>query len=287
MAENLKDIRRRIKSVKNTQQITKAMKMVAASKLRRAQSRAEAARPYAENLREVLQRVAARTSVVSHPLMAVRTVRKVAFLVLTSDRGLCGAYNANVLRQATQAVATVGERRYGIIAMGRKGRDFFRRRGYELLGEFAPVGDEARFEQAKAAAERAMALYTAEAVDEVVLVYTRFVSAMQQHAVAIPLLPISGEALRGEQHAVTGGYIFEPGAREILAAMLPKYVESQVFEALQEAKASEHGARMRAMDAATRNCADLIDRLTLRHNRARQAAITKEIIEIVSGAAAQ
>lgn len=282
MAQSVRDLRRRIRSLRNTQQITQAMKMVSAAKLRRSQEAAEASRPYGAAVADMLAEVAARAGHVDHPLLRTREVRRRALVVMTGDRGLAGPYNAQVLRRAL-AEAGPDRTAVGIVAVGRKGRDFFARRGYEILASFVPVGDEARFAQAQAIAQVLGDLFSREAVDEVRLCYSEFVSVMVQRPTVRTLLPVvSPERERGGMAL----YEFEPSAEEVLAALLPHYLEVQVLRALQEAKASEHGARMTAMDAASRNAEELIRQSTLVMNRLRQAQITKEIAEIVGGAEA-
>ncbi len=278
----VRDIRRRIRSVKNTQQITKAMKMVAAAKLRRSQEKVIAARPYSRQLQDVLARLAQAASDVRHPLLEKREVKKVAFVVVTADRGLCGGYNANIIRTTSGELAQ-SPVPVQLLAVGSKGRDFFRRRGANITSEFVALGDSPSFIQASEIAQEIIRLYTEREVDEVHLIYTEFMTAISQRPVHVKLLPLKAP----KQEAKTQGiYLFEPNAEEILKSLLPKYVETLVFRALLEAKASEMGAKMTAMGSATDAAKEMIDRLTLQMNRARQAAITKEISEIVGGAAA-
>lgn len=276
----VRDIRRRIRSVRNMQQITKAMKMVAAAKLRKAQEKVIAARPYARQLQEVLARLAQAHVDVTHPLLENRPVQRVGYVIITSDRGLCGGYNANLIRM-TNGMISEETRQVKLVAVGRKGRDFFRRGKVETIAEFVGLGDNPSYAQAKEIASEVTSLYENGELDEVYLVYTEFITAISQRPTKIKLLPI-------EQPKGTPGkeYIFEPTPEEILTTLLPKYVETQVFRTLLEGKASEMGAKMTAMGSATDNAKELIDRLTLQMNRARQAAITKEISEIVGGVAA-
>jgi F-type H+-transporting ATPase subunit gamma len=280
---NLRDIRRRIRSIENTRKITQAMKMVSAAKLRRAQEQAEAARPYAEAMADVLRAVAAGAGPVDLPLLTVRPVQRIGYVVLTADRGLAGPYNASVLRRALLDMPREKEK-VAVIAVGRKARDFFRFRRYPIVSEFLMIGDSPRYFQAQAIAREVVERFVAGEVDEVRLVYAQFVTAMTNRPVVQELLPLkrpeAGERHEGAQ------YLFEPDAETVLERLLPQYVESLIFRALLEAKASEHGARMTAMDAATKNSGELIRYLTLLRNRLRQAAITKEIAEIVGGAAA-
>jgi len=278
------DIRRRIRSVRNMQQITKAMKMVSASKLRKAQTKLIASRPYARQLVGVLERLA-QASVVEdedaiHPLLKERPVQKVVYVLITSDHGLCGGYNANLIRKTGGLIAE-SKQEVKLVTIGRKGRDFFRRGKIVSLAEYTGLGDNPSYNQAKEIAQEVVHLYEQGEADEVYLLYSEFVSAMTQRPAQIKLLPI--EKPEDKQDIQ---YIFEPSPEEILNNLLPKYVETQIFRTILEGKASEQGARMMAMSAATDNAKDMIGRLTLAMNRARQAAITTEISEIVSGAAA-
>lgn len=276
----VRDIRRRIRSVRNMQQITKAMKMVSAAKLRKAQQKLSAARPYANQLQGVLERLAQVPVDTVHPLLVKRPVQKVVYVLITSDRGLCGGYNANLIRMTNGLIAETPQE-VKLVAVGRRGRDFFRRGKIEFLAEFVALGDEPSYNQAKEIAQEVVRLYEQGEADEVYLMYTEFVSAITQRPTQVKLLPI--EKPEGNQ---SKQYIFEPSPDEILASLLPKYVETQIFRSILEGKASEQGARMTAMSSATDNAKDMIDRLSLAMNRARQAAITKEISEIVGGAAA-
>lgn len=286
--ESARDIRRRIKSVQNTQHITSAMKMVAAAKLRRAQAAAKAARPYTKKLSQVLGRVSsAAGGGVKHPLLEVREVNKTAYIIITADRGLCGGFNANVIRH------TITELRQHdhpvLIAVGRKGRAFFRRLNTEIIADYVNIGDDITFGQAKEIAQFVMDQYTDGEVDEVYLVFNEFINTLTQRPIRIKLLPVESpeqEKAEGEETKAQAAYMFEPNAESVLGELLPKYVEVNIFRALLESKAGEQGARMTAMDSATKNASEMINDLTLSLNRARQAAITKEISEIVGGAAA-
>jgi F-type H+-transporting ATPase subunit gamma len=289
----IKAINKRIRSVRSTQQITKAMKMVAAAKLRRAQDRLLAGRPYAEKLAGVLGHLA-DSGEGSHPLLAARTVRKRLFITITSDKGLAGAYNMNVIKVA-QAEIEKG-RREGVAgevyAIGKKGRDHFGKRGFTLFESHADFGGEATADRARMIADRAAAAFLDGTFDEVRLVYARFVSTLTQRPTEELLLPIAREAqadpggASGHPAAPAAGheYIWEPGREELHRLLLPLYLRNRVYIALCEAYASEHGARMTSMTAATDNAGELIDFLTLRRNRERQAAITQELSEIVGGA---
>lgn len=279
-----REIKRRIKSVQNTKQITKAMKMVAAAKLRRAQERAEASKPYSEKMKEVITSIAARTEDVEHPLLDVRDVKKTGYLVITSDRGLAGGYNANVLRKVVQ---TIKERHktqdeYAIFVIGRKGRDFFKRRGYPLIGEIIGLSDTPTFADIKDIANTAVNMYAEGIYDELYLVYNEFINAIQQHPVENKLLPLV--SIDGEEQDTYSQIDFEPSAEAVLNVLLPRYSETLIYSAVLNAKASEHGARMTAMASATDNAEEMIRSLTLTYNRVRQAAITQEISEIVAGA---
>jgi F-type H+-transporting ATPase subunit gamma len=285
VAQGLKEIRRRINSVKNIRKITAAMKMVAAANLRRAQQRAEAGRPYAEAIRGVLGRLS-RDAGIDHPFLTERPVRATLAVVVTSDRGLAGAFNANITRAAVQLLRDVPGPAISVV--GRKGRDFFRRRHYEILHEHTGLGDAPRFAQAERIASEVTELYASGRCDQVYLVYPQFVNAITSRPVSLRLLPLTGDDLAGDRAGggEGGEYLFEPDAAAVLHELLPHYISTLVFRALLEAKASEFGARMAAMDNATKNAGEVIDRLTLVSFRMRQAAITKEIAEIVGGAAA-
>ncbi len=277
---SMRDIKRRIKSVKSTQQITKAMKMVAAAKLRRAQERVVQARPFAKELSETLGRLVAVAKDAAHPLLEVRESKSIGYVVITADRGLAGGYNANLIRKANTEIKELGE--VSLVTVGRKSRDFFRRIGRPIKSEFVGLGEDIDFSTAKEIANTVMNLYTSGEFDEVYLVYTEFVTALTQKPTTIKLLPVQTPEQSGPQL----DYIYEPSPEAVLNVLLPKYVETTLFRALLESKASEHGARMTAMGSATENAKEMIDKLTLSFNRARQAAITREISEIVGGAAA-
>ena len=285
---NLKDIRRRIRSVKNTQQITKAMKMVSAARLRRAQERVVAARPYAGTMQRVLEGLAARAGEYSHPLLEERGDEKYLVVLVTSDKGLCGAFNTNLIKAAQTFIRNNAEKTVEMVPVGRRGRDFFRRRSISFVTEYVGVGAKgASYDEAADVARRVIDAYSDEAqgFDKVFLIYNEFRSAISQKLVQKQILPIGGlEAGEGDAAANEVDYIYEQPPDVIFARLLPKYIETQIFQALLESTASEHGARMTAMDSATKNAAELIERLTLFANRVRQAAITNEIIEVVSGA---
>lgn len=274
------DIRRRIRGISNMEKITKAMKMVAAARLRKCQERVVAARPYTRQMHEILARLAQNKEEATHPLLEKRTVQTVGYVVITSDRGLCGGYNANIIRMTKNMLAKE-EHEAKLVVVGRKGRDSFRHGKVEMLSEFVGIGDFPSYSLAKEIAQQVINAYTEGIFDEVYLVYNEFISAINQQPKQIKILPVEQpEGQSGKD------YIFEPSSEEILNTLLPKYVETAVFRTLLEGKASEMGSKMTAMGAASDNAKDLIDSLTLQMNRARQAAITKEITEIVGGAAA-
>ena len=289
------DIKRRIRSVRNTRKITRAMELVAAAKLRRAQSRIESMRPYADTMRELIAGVGrAATSVRGLPLLEQREeVSTVAIVPLTGDRGLAGAFNAQVLRRAFALERQL--RRDGLdvrwVAVGKKGRSTLSFRRYELSGEYTGFTDQPAYRDAQAIAHRVAELFTEREVDRVVLVYNTFESALSQRVTEQEILPIAADILETDEEerqtdAMRGDFIFEPEPEEILERLLPVYVETQVYRALLESTASEQGARMTAMRNASKNAGELIDRLTLDMNRARQAEITQEILEVVGGAEA-
>lgn len=282
---SLKAIRKRITSVRSTRQITKAMKMVAAAKLRRAQTAIEQARPYAKKLAEGIGDIAARVSVDDHPLLARREpIRKVQLFVLTSDRGLCGGFNSNVNRAAERFIVE-NRGKYEEISLavvGRKAVEYFRRRGYDIKHEFRGVFADLSIGRVREIGDQIIAGYSSSDLDAVYMVYNEFKNAVSQKVAVEPLLPVSPASVSD------GGveYLYEPGKRELLDLLLPRYVEIEIMRALLESVASEHGARMTAMDSATKNASEMIGALTLQFNRARQAAITKELMEIIGGAEA-
>jgi F-type H+-transporting ATPase subunit gamma len=284
---NIRDIRRRIRSVQSTQQITKAMKMVAAAKLRRSQERMMAARPYASKMLEVLNSLATRAENTEYPLLAVRPIRRVHVVVVTADRGLCGGFNTNIVRAAADFLRTreAGGADLSVSLVGRKGRDAFKRRPFRKDGEWTGISTRAAYEDAETIARRFIEAYSAGEWDAIYLVYNEFKSVIAQNILVEPLLPI--QRLDFHPPTVMPDYLYEPTAPELFGTLLPKHVTFQVFRALLESAAAENAARMTAMEGATNNARDMIDRLTLFANRVRQAAITKEIIEVVSGAQAQ
>jgi F-type H+-transporting ATPase subunit gamma len=289
---SVQDIRRRIRSVGNTRKITRAMELVAAAKLRRAQTRIEAMRPYAERMQELMVGVArASTSLRGLPLLQRRDVRKAAILPLTGDRGLAGAFNAQILREAFAVERR--QRAEGVeprwLVAGKKGASTLRFRRYDVEQAWTGFSDSPHYSDAQAIAHRISELYAEEEVDQVVVIYNHFESALTQRVVTQEVLPIPESLLEGEdEHEQTlfGDFIYEPEPEQILERLLPVYVETELYRALLESAASEQGARMTAMRNASKNAAELIDELTLQMNRARQAEITQEILEVVAGAEA-
>ena len=283
---SLIDIRRRIRAVRSTQQITKAMKMVAASKLRRAQERILAARPFANEMLRVLNSLAARVDPSAHPLLVMRdeqTPRALTLLfVVTADKGLCGSFNTNIIKQAGTFVTEHPARAVALGLVGRKGRDFFRNRGFDVRCERINLFAQLKYADAQAIAQIAREEFTDGHVGSVYLVYNEFKSVLQQRVVIERLLPILRlESL--EEGGTLVDYLYEPAPQQIFDDLLPRHVEIQVFRALLESSAAEHAARMTAMDAANKNSSEMIDQLTLHLNKVRQASITREIIEVVSG----
>ena len=281
---NVRDIRRRIRSVRNTQQVTKAMKMVAAAKLRRAQERMLATRPYAGQIKSVLRSLATRANPETHPLLAVRGSERLELVVVTADKGLCGGFNTNIIKKATAFIEQNKDRVLTTHLIGRKGRDFFRKKEYKVTGEYVDFFKDLTYDDAAGIARNIMDRYIQEDLDAVHIVYNEFKSVISQEVVVEQLLPIP--RLEVAEADNVQDYIYEPSAQELFDVLLPKYVEFQVLRAFYESTAAEFGARMSAMDAATRNADEMINNLTLTMNRVRQAAITKEIIEVVSGAEA-
>jgi|SRR5579883_165317 len=281
---SLIDLRRRIRSVKNTQQITKAMKMVSAAKLRRAQDRALAARPYATILQQMLANVAeaaAQSDAGEHPLLAVRPENRVLFIAVAADSGLAGGFNSNILKMTQRAADEKRGADISFETIGKKSRDYFRRRGYRIRASHIDLYRSLKYEDAEKIADAVIDLFSKGEIDAVYLFGNQFKSVMASNLTSLRLLPI--EVPKSPQPV---DYIYEQKPEELLGSLLPKYVKLQIYRALLESNAAEHAARMTAMDAATKNASEMIDRLTLYMNRVRQASITREIIEIVSGAAA-
>ena len=285
---NLIDLRRRIRSVKNMRQITSAMKMVSAAKLRRAHDKAVAARPYSTLLREMLSSILAHlpedSPVREHPLLARREVRHITLVLISGDKGLCGAFNSNVIRAASRFLQEHGSEKVQIEAVGRRGRDYFRRRPVSISGEWLHVfARTVEYSKAEEIAGTLMERFIHGKTDAIYLLYNEFKSALSQRLVLEPLLPVESPA---PQEGASVDYIYEQPPEEIFRALLPKYVKSNVYHAMLESGAAEHAARMAAMDAASRNADEVADKLTLHLNRVRQASITNELIEVVSGASA-
>jgi F-type H+-transporting ATPase subunit gamma len=288
---SLLDIRRRVRAVKSTQQITKAMKMVAASKLRRAQERTQQARPFATQMLRVLNSLASRVDPSAHPLLDERAIPRsggrALLFVVTADRGLCGSFNANVIKQSSQFIAESPGREVALGLIGRRGRDYFSKRNFEVRYEQVNLFATVKYEDAKRIAQAGMDAFLGGDVDSVYLVYNEFQSVMVQRVVVERLLPIPRLDIQApEGTAAATEYLYEPSAEHLLTSLIPTHVEVQVFRALLESNAAFYAAQMTAMDAATRNSADMIEQLTLYMNKVRQAAITREIIEVVSGAGA-
>jgi F-type H+-transporting ATPase subunit gamma len=282
---SLKDIKKRIASVKNTRQITKAMKMVSAAKLRRAQDAIVAARPYAAKMQQVLSSLAVREESEAHPLLMQREKNRALVLLITADRGLCGGFNANISKAAERFINAneAGFAEYELTIIGRKGRDVLKNRPGMRIGKvYEQITSNVSYPSAALIGQEVIDAYVAGKIDAVYIVFNAFRSAISQDATIQQLLPVQPRTLPDEAPVID--YLYEPGRAEVLAQILPKYVEVQVFRALLESVASEHGARMSAMDSASKNASEMIGKLTLQYNRARQAAITKELMEIISGA---
>jgi F-type H+-transporting ATPase subunit gamma len=286
----LLDFRRRIRSVKNTQQITRAMKFVAAARLRRAQEAALAARPYAKELARVLRSIMSRIEQPEHPLLAQRPEEKILVIVLSGERGLAGAFNSNILRRATELLRANKDKKLSIIPVGKKGRDALRRAGFTFAAEYVDVLARVDFAIARDIASLVTDLYAKEEADSVYVVFSEFKTVMTSNLVVEKLLPVQAlpaDEEPGDARASTQvDYIYEQPKEALLDKLLPRYVETQVLRAMLESSAAEYAARMTAMESATKNAGEVIEALTLHMNKVRQAAITKEIIEIVSGAAA-
>jgi F-type H+-transporting ATPase subunit gamma len=280
-------LKRRIRSVKNTMQVTRAMKMVSAARLRRAQDRIIAARPYARRMNEVLHSLAARANREMHPLLAIRPEERIDVVVIASDRGLCGSFNGTIMKTAAAFLERQTGKDAGVFPVGRKSREFFRKQTTPIRHEWADVLRKLDYPVAQEIANHLMDRFESGATDAVYVVYNEFRSAIVQKPVVERLLPIDGTDLSPTRTPMsTEEHLFEPSAQRLFESLLPLHVTTQIYRALMESAAAEHGARMTAMDSATKNAKELIDRLTLRMNRVRQASITTEIIEVVSGAQA-
>jgi F-type H+-transporting ATPase subunit gamma len=284
---SLKDIKRRIKSVKNTRQITKAMKMVSAAKLKRAQDEITAARPYAEKMLELIGSLASKASSDSHPLLENRGSAKIGLVLYTSDRGLCGGFNSQLLRTAERFIRENSSSEISLYLVGKRGAEYFKRRSFRILNARIIGGGRPGYGAAVEIANDVVGAYMNGELDEVHIIFSQFKSAMTQTPVTQKLLPVTapGSAEKKEEGG-QGEYLYEPSEGAVLASLLPKYVEVQAFRALLETSASEHGARMTSMDSASKNAGQMIGGLTLVYNRLRQAAITRELMEIIGGAEA-
>jgi len=282
LSSNIRDIKRRLRAIDNIQHVTRAMKMVAAARLRRAQNRVWAARPYAHKIAEVVGRLAQSPQAKAIPLLAPREINKTGYVLITGDRGLAGAYNANLIGMAEECLEQE-DHPTALLAVGGKGTRYFLKRPVEMMGYYEVVDDEPRFSQARELARRLMDLYLEGELDEVKLIYAHFHSALRYEIKVERFLPVAAPALKA---AAEADYIYEPHPRRLLEAILPRYCEIKIYQALLEAKASEHSARMVAMESATTNAGEVMEQLTLSFNKARQAAITKEIVEITAGAEA-
>jgi F-type H+-transporting ATPase subunit gamma len=283
---SLIDLRRRIRAVKSTQQITKAMKMIAASRLRKSQDRIINARPFSNEMLRVLRGLAARTDPSMHPLLAIREEKTALIIIVTADKGLCGSFNTNIVKAAGHVLLNDASRKVTLGLIGRKGRDFFRRRGYDVAFERVSIFQRLTFQDAQEIADLAAEQFIDQKVDAVHLVYNEFKSVIQQRVVTEQLLPIPREHLDDASPAARVDYLYEPDEKALLDQLLPAYVRTHIWRVLLESGAAENAARMTAMDAASKNATDMIDNLTLYMNKVRQAAITREIIEVVSGAQA-
>ncbi|MNI25458.1 ATP synthase gamma chain [compost metagenome] len=283
MAKGMREIKRQIKSTQNTKQITRAMEMVSAANLRKSQRAAEAARPYSDKLKEVVASIAAGTKGVKHPMLQSREVKKTGYLVITSDKGLAGGYNANLLRKVMSEISEKhrSTAEYSVFVIGRKGSNYFRKRNIPLVDEVTGIPDTPTFADIKSVAASAVANFENGSYDQLFLVYNEFKNAITQIPTIKRLLPLEDVA---KPTGAVAGYEYEPSPEGVLEVLLPKYAETLIYSAVLEGKASEFGARMTAMNSATKNATKMISGYTLAYNRARQASITQEISEIVAGA---
>lgn len=285
MAKGIREIKRQIKSIQNTRQITKAMEMVASAKLRKAQEKAQSSRPYVEKLKEVVSSIASGTEGITHPMLVTRPVKRTAYIVITADGGLVGGYNTNIIRRVMDEIEArhSSKSEYGLFVIGRKGRDYFNRREMPVIKDLTELSDTPKFSDVKSLAYDAVKAFENEQFDEILICYNKFINAMSQIPAIERLLPFDSVSTNGS--AAT--YEYEPSPEAVLENLLPRYAETLIYGALLEGKASELGAKMTAMGSATKNASKMIGELTLTYNRARQAAITQEITEIVAGANAQ
>ncbi|TDJ51300.1 MAG: ATP synthase F1 subunit gamma [Nitrospina sp.] len=280
---NLRDVKQRIRSVKNTEQMTKAMKLVSASKLRKAQAAIQTARPYAHKMRDVMNHLVARCNKDLHPLLDNRTGNRVLLVVITADRGLCGAFNSNIVKMTQELIKENTDREISLFIAGKKGLDFFQNRPYKIQDKYLGWTKDFEYLKAVEIGDMLAQLFIENKTDRIYMVYNEFKSIMQQEVIREQLLPIVSEEAGDDQLT---DYIFEPDEETILEDLLKRYMTTQIYRAFLESSASEHGARMTAMDSASRNAKEMIGELTLFYNRTRQAHITKELIEIVNGAEA-
>ena len=283
---NLKEIKRRIQSVKNTQQITKAMKLVAASKLRKAQQAILDARPYAIKMMDVINHLAARCNSDLHPLLDDREGKRTLLLIITSDKGLCGGFNGSIIRKTAQYLKDNDQNENSLIVAGKKGNDIFSNRPVTIVEDLVGWTKDFDYLKAQAIGGNLATMFSENKIDKVLVIYNEFKSVMQQEVVVEQLLPVVPEKMEQGKDSVAMDYIYEPDEETILNVLLKRYIADVVYRAFLESSASEHGARMTAMDSASRNAGEMIDGLTLTYNKARQAYITKELIEIVNGAEA-
>lgn len=279
-----KEIRRRIRSVISIQQITRAMEMIAVSRLKRAEERLRAARPYAEKIQELMESLAPSLPRVDHPLLVRREIKRIGLVLITSDKGLCGGYNTNVIAQANRFITQHPDKEIRLILVGRKGYDFFRRRTYPIDHTLLQLSKEITLQEVKEISQVIVKGFQEGRYDEVDLIYTRYQSAISTHPTVTKLLPLESSDIIKKEGEIRGEPIFEPTAEEIMAQLLPKYLEAQIYKGLVESVASEQGARMVSMKSATENAEEMISALTLSYNKARQASITKELLEVTTGA---
>ncbi|MDI6829458.1 MAG: ATP synthase F1 subunit gamma [Armatimonadota bacterium] len=280
----MREIRRRIKTIRNVQQITKALKLVSAARLQRVQSKVADARPYAQEMYNLIADISAAEKQISHPLLEVRTPVNIGVLAITSDRGMAGGYNTNVIRKVDNLIKPYGKDHVKLVIVGRRANAYYVKRDHDIVSFFPMPTSEITFAGARQIGRKIMSLFESKQVDVVHIVYTRFFSAIRQQVIDLQLLPVQPQF--GDGHEGQVEYIFEPQPAELLASLLPRYVNNQIYQAMLESLASEHAARMTAMTLATDNAEEMISTLTLQYNRARQAAITKELTEIVSSAEA-
>ena len=280
----MREIKQRIRSVNSTKQITKAMNLVSAAKLQKARGKLEEVRPYFNETKHIISTILKYSEVLQHPYLTPREGNKKAYIVLTSDRGLCGGYNANVFKEVLAQAKPQDQ--VSIISVGRKGKDFFQKQQYHLLAQYQAISEDPTYMDAAKIGELAIKMYQEGTIDELHLVYTSFLSTIQQAPIILPLLPLEPSIFKEETQEKAPLMRYEPNPEEVLGYIIPKYVNSLIYGGLVEASASEQGARMTAMDTATENASSMIDHLTLQYNRARQAAITQELSEIVGGAEA-